>query len=149
MNKINNNINSKEELFNLLSNFLSILSEEYKNKEVHRIIISHGIRKGITGNLPVPVAVKPVIVIPVLQKNYLIPSTFNVLKYGKLIHKTNNYYFIELESNLISIIETKYSRKEKLNIVKIMKNGIILLEYIDKKVNNNTFIRKLNLTIYK
>ena len=30
-----------------------------------------------------------------------------------------------------------------------MKNGIILLEYIDKKVNNNTFIRKLNLTIYK
>ena len=103
MNKINNNINSKEELFNLLSNFLSILSEEYKNKEVHRIIISYGIRKGITGNLPVTVGVKPVIEIPVLQINYLIPSTFNVLKYGKLIHKTNNYYIIELENNLIAM----------------------------------------------
>ena len=151
LTRLNIHENSQQEYYEILIPLLSILAEGYKNREITKVIISYGLRKGLTNsNVPATASIiaKPVIKTDVLQQTYLLPSTFDVSKYGKIIFKTINHYVIGLEKGLIAIVETKYSENERINMVKITKKGTVLLEYSDTEVNNYTFIREINSTKY-
>jgi hypothetical protein len=64
------------------------------------------------------------------------------LKYGKLLDQTNNKFIIQLTTKNVAVI-THY---EKENFIRIFKNGDLVLEFRDKFINENSFIRTLNDT---
>jgi hypothetical protein len=64
------------------------------------------------------------------------------LKFGKLIDQTDNKFIIQLNTKNIAVI--KQNNKE--NLIKIYKNGDLVLEFKDKFVSETSFIRTLNDT---
>jgi hypothetical protein len=72
--------------------------------------------------------------------HHKLPITMNPLDYGKLIDKVDNKYTIQInKTNLVIINEF-----EDFNEVKFFKEGTLIYEYKDHKLNDNTFIRTLN-----
>nr|YP_009739393.1 DNA polymerase 2 [Tricholoma terreum]QIC20237.1 DNA polymerase 2 [Tricholoma terreum] len=61
------------------------------------------------------------------------------LKYGKLLHKMDNTYFIQLINKNLAIIDIN----NKVNSVKLFKDGELTLEWVDKYIDDITFIRDL------
>lgn len=73
---------------------------------------------------------------------YKLPITIEPLKYGKLLDQTNNKFIIQLTTKNVAVI----NHYEKENFVRIFKNGDLVLEFRDKFINENSFIRTLNDT---
>jgi uncharacterized ubiquitin-like protein YukD len=74
--------------------------------------------------------------------HFKIPITIDPLKYGKLIDQTNNKFFIQLSTKNIAVI----IHNEEENLIKIFKNGDLVLEFKDKIIQENEFIRYINDT---
>jgi hypothetical protein len=64
------------------------------------------------------------------------------LKFGKLLDQTNNKFIIQLTTKNVAVI----NHYDKENFIKIFKNGDLVLEFRDKFINENSFIRTLNDT---
>jgi hypothetical protein len=64
------------------------------------------------------------------------------LKYGKLLDQTNNKFIIQLTTKNVAVI----NHYEKENFIRIFKNGDLVLEFRDKFINENSFIRTLKDT---
>jgi hypothetical protein len=64
------------------------------------------------------------------------------LKYGKLLDQTNNKFIMQLSTKNIAVI----NHYEKENFIRIFKNGDLVLEFRDKFINENSFLRTLNDT---
>lgn len=79
-----------------------------------------------------------------IYNKYKLPITFNPLEYGTLIFKTNNYYIMKINNTNEAIIKCS----ENENEVTIQRNGNIVIMYKDIKINDNTFIRKINNSEY-
>jgi hypothetical protein len=73
-------------------------------------------------------------------KHYKLPITINPLEYGKLIIKMDNIIVSQINRTNIALI----THFNKLNNVKIFKEGDFLFEYTDHKINENNFIRSLD-----
>lgn len=74
--------------------------------------------------------------------HYKLPITMEPLKYGKLLDQTNNKFIMQLSTKNVAVI-TQY---DKQNFIRIFKNGDLVLEFKDKFINENSFIRTLNDT---
>jgi len=77
-----------------------------------------------------------------IYSHYKLPITTDPLKFGKLIDQTNNKFIIQLTTKNVAVI----NHYEKENFVRIFKNGDLILEFKDKLINENSFIRTLNDT---
>jgi hypothetical protein len=77
-----------------------------------------------------------------IYSHYKLPITTDPLKFGKLLDQTNNKFIIQLTTKNVAVI----NHYEKENFVRIFKNGDLVLEFRDKIINENSFIRTLNDT---
>jgi hypothetical protein len=126
-------------------------SEDYNDFLLDEIILSYGIRQGdvISKGTYQPKSIKPVQY--QLYKHYKLPVTMDPLKYGMLTYydKTTNTYIIKItpltQGHVIPVIEDGINE----NQVQIFKNGGMILEYIDRMIDSNTFIRVLGKNIYQ
>jgi DNA polymerase type B, organellar and viral len=64
------------------------------------------------------------------------------LKFGKLLDQTNNKFIIQLTTKNIAVI----NHYDKENFIRIFKNGDLVLEFRDKFISDNSFIRTINDT---
>jgi hypothetical protein len=64
------------------------------------------------------------------------------LKFGKLLDQTNNKFIIQLTTKNVAVI----NHYDKENFIRIFKNGDLVLEFRDKFISENSFIRVLNDT---
>lgn len=62
------------------------------------------------------------------------------LKYGTLLEQINQKFIVQLNTKNIAIIN-KYPNE---NFVKIFKNGVLVLEFKDKFINENIFNRSIH-----
>lgn len=77
-----------------------------------------------------------------IYSHYKLPITVNPLKYGKLLDQSNNKFIIQLTTKNVAVI----NHYDKENFIRIFKNGDLVLEYRDKFINENSFIRSINDT---
>jgi len=72
-------------------------------------------------------------------QQHKLPITMDPLKYGKLLDKIGNRYFIQINNKNIAII----NHLDGQNEVKFFKSGELTYEYIDKFIDEITFKRIL------
>lgn len=77
-----------------------------------------------------------------IYSHYKLPITRDPLKFGKLLDQTNNKFIMQLTTKNIAVI----NHYEKENFIRIFKNGDLALEFRDKFINENSFIRTINDT---
>lgn len=77
-----------------------------------------------------------------IYSHYKLPITMDPLKYGKLLDEINNKFIMQLSTKNIAIIK----QLEEENFVRIFKNGDLVLEFRDKSLQENSFIRYINDT---
>jgi hypothetical protein len=77
-----------------------------------------------------------------IYSHFKLPITMEPLKYGKLLDQTNNKFIMQLSTKNIAVI----NHYEKENFIRIFKNGDLVLEFRDKFINENSFLRTLNDT---
>lgn len=77
-----------------------------------------------------------------IYSHFKLPITMDPLKYGKLLDQTNNKFIMQLSTKNIAVI----NHYEKENFIRIFKNGDLVLEFKDKFINENSFIRTINDT---
>jgi hypothetical protein len=78
-------------------------------------------------------------------KHYILPITINPLEYGKLIFKINNIFILQINKTNIVVI----TQNSDENHVKLFREGEFMFEYIDIKINESEFIRKLDNKKFK
>ena len=76
--------------------------------------------------------------------HYKLPASMNPFDYGGLSFQVDNQYVFQLPNSNLAIIKVEKNK----NIVSILRNGDLLLQYEDLKINDNTFIRKINKNSY-
>jgi hypothetical protein len=72
-------------------------------------------------------------------KHYKLPITLKALEYGKLIYHNNNIYIVSFNRTNLALI----TQFDSYNQVKFYKEGNLIFEYKDHKIDNNSFIRSL------
>jgi len=73
-------------------------------------------------------------------KYYKLPITIKPLKYGKLIVNVDSMFVVQINKTNIALIH----EFEKINKVKIFKEGDLIFEYSDHKLEDGTFIRVID-----
>jgi tRNA 2-selenouridine synthase SelU len=76
--------------------------------------------------------------------HYKLPITIDPLKFGKLLDQTNDKFIMLLTTKNVAVI--KQCNKE--NFIRILKNGDLVLEFKDKFINENSFIRTIQDTSF-
>jgi hypothetical protein len=113
-------------------------SEYYKEELLKSMIFSYTIKKG---------RAKDKITFDSLNStlsyqyyyHHKLPITMNPLNYGKLINQKDNVYIIQVNRTNIAII----TQFDEFNEIKFYKEGDLVYEYKDHKIDENTFIRSL------
>jgi uncharacterized ubiquitin-like protein YukD len=77
-----------------------------------------------------------------VYSHFKLPITMDPLKFGKLIDQSNNKFILQLTTKNIAVI----NHYDKENFIRIFKNGDLVLEFRDKFISENSFIRTLNDT---
>ena len=77
-------------------------------------------------------------------KHYKLPITINPLEYGKLIYHNDNIYIVQFNRTNVVLI----NKNDLENHVKFYKEGVLIYEYKDLKLSNNSFIRSLQNNIF-
>src|SRR6266849_10062111 len=77
-----------------------------------------------------------------IYSHYKLPITMDPLKFGKLLDQTNNKFIMQLTTKNVAVI----NHYDKENFIRIFKNGDLVLEFRDKFISENSFIRTLNDT---
>ena len=72
-----------------------------------------------------------------IYRHYKLPITIEPLKYGKLIVNRDSMFIVQINRTNIALIH----EFEKINKVKIFKEGDLIFEYFDHKSEDGTFIR--------
>jgi hypothetical protein len=136
------NKEDKDYFFEYLSARMEFMQDSYINVPIIEILFSYGIRDGLAKEKNIDNKIKYQ-----YYQHYKLPITFDPLKYGILIHLTNNIYTIQLINNNIGIITTTRSEAEaeedKINYIKFFKNGKLIFEWKDIYIDENTFIREI------
>lgn len=126
------NIDDKDYIINEIIDQMEDKGEYYTESSMTSFTISFGIRDGR--------ALEKVISTNVSYLNYYhhkLPITMNPLKFGELIEKVGNKYFIQINDNNTAVI----THFEDHNEVKFFKKGKLTYIFTDTFVNENSFIR--------
>ena len=71
------------------------------------------------------------------HNHYRLPITMNPLSYGNLITTYDNSYVSQLDNNNLLIITIL----DDYNYIELYKKGDKIMEWIDKRISDNKFIR--------
>src|SRR5205807_2456147 len=124
----------KDYIFNYILDEIKDKSEYYLEQSIISIVFTYAIREGR--------ALEKIVSKDTQFHHYQhhkLPITMDPLKYGDLLYKNNNDYAIQINETNIAII----SIDEGLNKVKLFSKGKLRYEYIDRLIDNQTFIRTL------
>lgn len=120
---------------------LEIKDDSYISHPIERMILSYGIREGLAPEKGIITDVNYQI-----YNKYKLPITFNPIKYGKIIKANNNEYIIQVNNTNLAIIEHE---PNNINKVELYNKGNLLLEWIDKYIDDNTFIREIGNKVFR
>ena len=73
-------------------------------------------------------------------QHYKLPISMNPLEYGKLIFNMDNKYIIQINKTNVVLI----TQFELINEVKLFREGELILEFKDHKIDDLTFIRNIS-----
>lgn len=139
------NKEDKNYYINYIIDILSIKSNEYKEQEINKIIVSYGVRNG---KAAIKKNVKNFNTKIVYQKynHYNLPVSLNPLKYGSLIHfnKSQNMYLVQIRPSIFA----KITKLNNINKVDIFKLDNKILSYVDKMKEGNSFVRIIGSNHY-
>jgi DNA polymerase type B, organellar and viral len=141
------NKNSKEELIEYLLSRLSLSNEAYNVNPVFSIIFSYGIREGeIVSDLIAPIKVTKY----QIYYNNKLPIAILPEEYGKILSKKGNHYVISVGSanNSIIILDSTIKNKKRVNIIQFIKKGKVIYNWVDKIIDDNSFIREIGKSTY-
>lgn len=71
--------------------------------------------------------------------HYKLPITMDPLKYGKLILNIEKLFIVQVNKTNVAII----NQHKELNSIKLFKEGDLIFDYKDIKINDNSFVRDL------
>jgi hypothetical protein len=71
---------------------------------------------------------------------YKLPITMNPLDFVTLIDQFENRYTMRLSTTNIAIIQ----QYENENYIKFIKNGVLIFEFKDRRIDDSTFSRQIN-----
>lgn len=141
----------KDYFIEYVQDILSMKSEDYNEFMIDEIIFSYGVREGeiISKGRYLPNSSKAVQY--QLYKHYKLPVTMEPLKYGKLTYydKATNTYIIQITPLTHAHITPGVDDGVNENKVQIFKNGSMILEYTDRMIDDNTFMRLLGKNVYQ
>jgi hypothetical protein len=72
-------------------------------------------------------------------KHYKLPITMDPLKYGKLILNIEKIFIVQVNKTNVAII----NQNKELNSIKLFKEGDLIFNYKDIKINDNSFVRHI------
>jgi hypothetical protein len=117
-------------------------SEYYKELTIKNMIFSYTIKKGRAKDKINFDSVNSGL-ISNLEYQYFhhhkLPITMDPLKYGKLLKQIDNIYFVQINRTNTAVI----TKNEDFNKVEFFKEGELIYEYKDHKVDNLTFVRSI------
>jgi hypothetical protein len=114
-------------------------SKYYHEQTIKSIVFTYAVRDGK--------ALPKTFITNIQYHNYQhhnLPITMNPLEYGKLLVKFEDTYIIQVNDKNVAIIR----HKDTENQVKFYKSGELTYQYIDKKVDETTFIRSIGKKEY-
>lgn len=128
------NKEDKDYLFEYIFNNLDNKADYYKELALKSMIFSYTIKKGKAKE-------KITFDNTTLQfqnfQHHKLPITMNPLEYGKLIRKIDNLFIVQInKTNIVDIFQ-----EENRNIVKLYREGDLIYEYKDIKIDDNIFER--------
>ena len=132
------NKEDKNYLFEYIMKHMEDKSEYYTEEIIKTMVFSYTIKKGRAKD-------KIMFDSSLSNLNYQyfhhhkLPITMNPLEYGKLIDQTGTKFTIQINKTNIALI-TQY---DLCNHVKIFKEGDLIYEYRDHKIDDNSFVRSL------
>jgi hypothetical protein len=132
------NKEDKDWLLDFLMKNMDDKSEYYKEEYLKSMIFSYTIKKGRAKDKITFDSINSSLSYQYYHHHKL-PITMNPLNYGKLIKHVDNEYIIQINKTNIAIIN-KY---DELNHIKFYKEGDLIYEYKDHKIDDSTFIRSL------
>jgi hypothetical protein len=129
-----------------ITNILVYKEDHYKTEAIKNIIFSYSIREGIlevkekkfNNNLDIKNDF-------LSYSQHKLPIAFNPIDYKNVMKITNYDYICILPNH--DVIQIKHINKSSTKC-KLLSNNELILEYNDKKVNDNTFVRKINSNKY-
>jgi hypothetical protein len=71
--------------------------------------------------------------------HYKLPITMDPLKYGKLMLNIEKLFIVQVNKTNVVII----NQHKELNSIKLFKEGDLIFEFKDIKINESTFVRHL------
>ena len=136
------NKDDKDYYINYLSSILELNSDHYISTPIIDFTISYGFREGI---LPNKQFNKDKDIKYLTYYHYKIPLTFDPLKYGPLLAHSGNRYYSQINKTDVALIKVLDPNQNK---VLIFKSGILVLEYLDTKIDDSTFKREIGKNTY-
>jgi hypothetical protein len=134
------NKDDKDYIFNYLLNMISIKSDAYTSNPMMSLTFSYGIRDGLASIKEIKYGVKYH-----TYYHYKLPISINPLECGKLNHQFDNHYIIGLDSgNVLTVVKNDNIS----NDCSLYKKGNLLIKWIDKIIDELTFIREIGKNQY-
>jgi hypothetical protein len=146
LQRINLNDSEISQYIEFLSDLINFKDDHYKLEHIKNIIFSFAIKDGNINNNFKKFDEE-------LHNNnktmsffhYKLPIEFNPLKYEKVIKISKYDYIVPLKNEYFIQIKVVNSFTNKC---KLYKKNQLILEYIDKKINDNIFTRTINNNKY-
>jgi hypothetical protein len=136
------NKEDKNYLFKYILTNMEDKSEYYKELTIKNMIFSYTIKKGRAKDKINFNSVNSGL-ISNLEYQYFhhhkLPITMDPLKYGKLLKQIDNIYFVQINRTNTAVI----TKNEDFNKVEFFKEGELIYEYKDHKVDESTFVRSI------
>jgi hypothetical protein len=128
------NVDDKDYLYQHLLAIIELKTGGYVDVPITGLVFSFGIRSGLAPIKTIETDVK-------YQHyyNFKFPITMDPLKYGKLILKMDNKYIIQMINKNLAIIYIE----DNLNKIMLYKDGELKYEWIDRYIDESTFIREI------
>lgn len=130
------NKEDKNWLFDFIMKNMDDKSEYYKEEFIKSMIFNYTIKKGRAKDKITFDSINQSLSYQYYYHHKL-PITINPLEYGKLIEQVGNKFTIQVNRTNIAII----TQFEEFNEVKLFKEGDLVYEFKDHKIDENTFVR--------
>jgi len=132
------NKEDKDYLFDYITKNMDDKSEYYREEIIKNMIFSYTIKKGKAKEKITFDSINSSLEYQ-FYHHHKIPITMNPLNYGKLIKENGNEFIVQINRTNLVIIN-KY---DSYNDVKLYKEGDLIYQYRDFKIDDNTFVRTL------
>ena len=133
------NKEDKDWLFDFIMKNIDDKSEYYKEEFIKSMIFNYTIKKGRAKDKITFDSINSTLSYQYYYHHKL-PITINPLEYGKLIEQNGNKFTIQVNRTNIAII----TQFDDFNEVKLFKEGDLVYEYKDHKIDESTFVRTIH-----